>query len=212
MAASRRPRRPRTNNLVGITRGLLTVIAATNERVGITTVWLCQCACGNTAKLSTIQLMEHRCKGHCGCLKVPRASRPGREYWIWSSMHNRCNNPSEPNYPRYGGRGIKVCERWQVFENFLADMGERPPSTSIERADNNGDYEPANCRWATHREQNRNTSGNHRVTFNGRTMCITEWADETGIRAKVIGARINGGWSVGRALTTPLMQNKSHRR
>jgi hypothetical protein len=77
---------------------------------------------------------------------------------VWRGMRKRCNSPQDPAYPRYGGRGIKVCERWSSFENFLEDMGPRPPGTGIERIDNDKGYEPGNCKWATMAEQNKNKS------------------------------------------------------
>ena len=91
-------------------------------------------------------------------------------------MGQRCNNPKNPDYPRYGGRGITVCERWMTFENFLADMGEKPRGQSIDRINNNGNYEPGNCKWATQREQVRNSSHMRLITCNGETLCFKDWA------------------------------------
>lgn len=124
-------------------------------------------------------------------------------------MINRCRNARSPYYHLYGGRGIKVCERWKGkngFLNFLQDMGRRPsPKHSIDRIDNNGNYEPGNCRWATRIEQNRNRRDNRLVTFNGQTKCIAEWCDETGLPEKSVRARLwLLGWSVEDALTTPI--------
>jgi len=99
------------------------------------------------------------------------------EYISWIGMFQRCNNPNDRGYSNYGGRGIKVCDRWfQSFENFLADMGKKPtPSHTIDRIDNDGNYTPENCRWATMQEQCRNRRNNRRITFQGKTLCIIEW-------------------------------------
>lgn len=141
--------------------------------------------------------------------RIPRgkhghAGIKSAEYRAWKGMNTRCYNPNRIDYDRYGGRGITVCERWWSFENFLADMGEKPsPRHSIERRNNDGNYEPDNCYWATRREQNINTRRNHPLVLNGRTQLITDWAQELGIHHMTLYRRLESGWSVERTLTTP---------
>jgi len=126
----------------------------------------------------------------------------GREYSIWTDMKNRCNNPNSNRYNRYGARGIRVCERWYSFAHFLADMGPCPSGMTIDRKNNDGHYEPDNCHWATPHHQMRNYSRNRWLTFRGKTMCLTDWASETGISSDLIDARIKRlGWTIERALT-----------
>lgn len=123
------------------------------------------------------------------------------EYGVWLDMRKRCRNPSHRSYSYYGGRGIEVCERWQTYENFLADMGRRPsPQHSIERNDSNGNYEPGNCRWATKREQMRNKGDNRRLTLNGVTRCVAEWAEVLGISVNTIRKRVRLGYTDEHAL------------
>ncbi|MDE1138152.1 MAG: hypothetical protein PW999_00565 [Paraburkholderia tropica] len=127
-------------------------------------------------------------------------------------MRSRCTNPGDISYQRYGARGISVCERWDNFENFLADMGPRPTNShSLEREDNNGNYEPGNCRWATAIEQSRNTRRNRMLTFDGRTQCVAKWADEIGIHRLTLQRRLRLGWSVEKTLSTPLALQFSHK-
>ncbi len=138
-----------------------------------------------------------------------RRGRRTSEYATWAVMLQRCNNPRNKKFPRYGARGITVCERWQSFSNFLADMGPRPTTGhSLDRIDNNGNYEPGNCRWATRSEQQRNTSTNHSVTFQGETLCLTAWAERTGISFSALKCRFRNGWSAEKALTTPYRQRQ----
>lgn len=127
-------------------------------------------------------------------------------YSTWAQMLSRCNSKSARGYKNYGGRGIKVCERWLNFALFLEDMGEKPsPHHTLDRfPNNNGNYEPGNCRWATQSEQQRNKRLNRLLTYNGKTQCITEWAEEIGTTTNVLYTRIKLGWSVEDVLTVPV--------
>lgn len=119
-----------------------------------------------------------------------------REHYIWRGMIARCTNNKLPSWSRYGGRGITVCERWLDLDNFLQDMGKRPTSQyTIERIDNNGNYEPGNCKWATLNEQARNRCNNRNITYNNETKCITDWAIKLGISTSMIASRLDRGWS-----------------
>lgn len=116
------------------------------------------------------------------------------EYRAWEAMRQRCLNPNNPKYPRYGGRGIKVCPRWRSFIGFLADMGKRPSAQhSLDRKDNDGNYEPDNCRWATRLEQDLNTSRSRLVTYEGRTQHLFDWADELSLNRTVVISRFKSG-------------------
>lgn len=122
---------------------------------------------------------------------------------IWIDMRQRCENPNRHNYKHYGGRGIKVCERWQVFENFLADMGNRPPGLTLERINTNGDYEPGNCKWATIIEQRNNMRSNHWITIDGTRKTIGTWAKERGWDERFIRMRLRRGMSERDAVMRP---------
>ena len=131
-----------------------------------------------------------------------RVKNPERD--IWRGMVARCLKPSTRGYANYGGRGINVCERWLVFENFIADVGNRPsPEHSIDRIDNDGDYEPKNVRWATRAEQSRNTSRVRNYTFRGETLCIADWAARLGISLTAMKVRFNR-WPVEKAICSPV--------
>ncbi len=137
---------------------------------------------------------------------IPREKRHGmsrtRVYVAWRSMKRRCYAPSVEKFAEYGGRGIKVCERWrESFAAFYEDMGDPPPGASLDRLDNDGDYAPGNCRWATQTQQLRNTRRNRLLTYAGKTLCIAAWADEVGLSQQLIWNRLRKGWSVERALT-----------
>lgn len=119
-----------------------------------------------------------------------KACRATRTYRAWSNMKERVLNVKHKNYKQYGARGITICERWLTFANFLADMGECPPQMTLDRIDNNGNYEPANCRWTTRFVQARNQRLNRFFTFQGETKCATDWAIAYGIRPQVLVSRL----------------------
>jgi hypothetical protein len=119
-------------------------------------------------------------------------------------MLNRCRNPNQQNYYLYGGRGITVCDRWLKFEHFLADMGEKLPGMTLDRKDNEGNYEPSNCRWVDIHTQANNKRNNHVLTLDGFSLTIAQWARKTGLKRTTILERINTyGWTTEQALTLP---------
>lgn len=125
-------------------------------------------------------------------------ARPSNHYLYntYRGMIDRCYKPSNTCYRRYGGRGIKVCDRWlDSFWNFVEDMGERPDHHTLDRIDNNGSYEPSNCKWSTSEEQNNNRSNNHRLTVNGITLTKQQWSNLTGTCAMLIYSRKKRGWT-----------------
>ena len=188
-------------NLLGRKFGRLEVTALTSRRSSQgERIWLCRCECGAVTEVRTNHLTRGSTKS-CGCYardladaarkpKPPRRQRvtltltqeDRRLRAVWGAMRQRCNNPAYRDYPRYGGRGIKVCDRWASFGNFLADMGERQPGLTLERKDNNGDYELSNCRWATMKEQGRNRRNSRWIMFEGRNLCLAEWCDVFGVQ------------------------------
>jgi hypothetical protein len=200
-------------DLVGQRFTRLTVIRQATNR-GRYVFWECVCDCGKTVDVDGSPLRRRQTLS-CGCLRQQRMTTHGQStkekrrlgYGIWSSMKDRCSNSATPEYERYGGRGITVCDRWKdSFENFITDMGPRPSrSHSIERSDNDGNYEPANCHWATRDEQGQNRSNNVRVIYRGQEMPIRKAVEIAGSVVLLVTARwrVNHGWSVERAVETP---------
>lgn len=191
----------------GETFGRLTVICQTSERNKRgDIIYRCQCQCGKE-KLTTAVLLHGGHVKSCGCLRKDVPNRlthrmsETREYRIWAEMRKRCTNRNQKTFSYYGGRGIAVCDRWSSFENFFKDMGKCPAGFSIDRIDTNGNYEPSNCRWVDLKTQARNKRTNHLLTFNGKTQCISAWAEEIGIKRDTLKRRIYLGWSTERALT-----------
>ena len=156
--------------------------------------WKCICDCGNRTKVEGYKLTSGHTKS-CGCYKMDAVTTHSMTntptYTTWATMIQRCHNPNSANFDRYGMRGIKVCNRWRnSFEAFLEDMGERPEGTTIDRIDNEGNYEPSNCRWATIYQQQRNLRSNVNVEVDGITMCFKDACAKTGIDYKTAQNRI----------------------
>lgn len=128
-----------------------------------------------------------------------------KEYMAWTQMRARCFTKSRPDYDRYGGRGITVCERWNDYKNFLLDMGRAPSSRhSLDRVDTNGNYQPSNCRWATHKQQANNRRSSRFVTIGGVSHTLAEWAEIKRVKHRLITVRIWRGWDPVEAITTPV--------
>lgn len=184
-------------NLTNQQFGKLIVIRRGKNSSSGQTRWICKCECGNTTTVFGSNLKAKRTKS-CGCLSKQIATKHGycgtSIYTIWQNMMKRCHTPTYRDYKYYGGRGIKVCDRWHVFEFFLEDMGERPKGLTIDRINNDGNYCKENCRWSTWRQQTRNNSRNVLITFNNQTMCLKDWCDFMGLKYSTVKERIRRNW------------------
>lgn len=205
-------------NLTGMTFGQLTVLAFAGNR-GDKAVWRCRCFCGKEIVAYACNLSSGKSKT-CGCVRDKATGDRSRKHGLsrssehnaWQHMRRRCFNKRDKSYRNYGGRGITVCDEWRdSFEAFYRDMGPRPSAQhSIERINVNGDYEPNNCRWATRKEQSRNTRRNFYVTFQGITATLAEHCERLGLRYGAIALRLRRyGWSIEDAFLTPLRKQKS---
>jgi hypothetical protein len=186
------------NDLTGKVFGRLTV-ASDAER----DLWLCKCSCGGEKLVSTKQLNAGK-TASCGCLLHDRLVARNRTHGLsktptyrsWKDMRARCNNPNDSDYKDYGGRGIKVCERWSDYPAFLADMGERPAGKTIDRRDTNGNYEPDNCRWADAQTQANNKRSNRVIEIDGKQQTLQQWCREIGIERTKVSYRLQQGFSL----------------
>jgi hypothetical protein len=198
-----------TEDKLGNRYGRLVVIGSIHIR-GLGTGWKCVCDCGKETYVASANLSSGNTTS-CGCAALEARTTHGkskdRVYVIWKAMRTRCQNPRAHEFRNYGGRGISVCERWQKFENFLEDMGEPPDRYWLERLDNNGNYEPGNCKWDSPKNQLSNRRNNHVLSAFGRTQTITMWSEEFGIPVTTLRNRIvRMGLSLPDALT--YQQNK----
>lgn len=165
----------------------------------------CTCKCGR----KFVAILYHIKTGNtrsCGCLRAETTSKLFRThgytksntYRCWQHMKDRCLNPENVDYFNYGARGIKICDRWLKFENFLQDMGERPKGLSIDRIDNDGDYCFNNCRWANNSQQASNRRSNHWIEYNGERLILKDWASRFNLEPSLIRYRLKAGWSLDR--------------
>lgn len=175
---------------------------------GRESTWLCQCDCGKQAVVPQRNLAGGNTKS-CGCIigkhKRTHGGTGTPEFRVWDAMRRRCSDTSHPSYPDYGGRGISVCERWQDFANFLADVGPRPSADhSIDRYPNNdGNYEPGNVRWATRVEQSNNRRSSRLIEFGGESLTLAQWERRVGLKPGMLFRRLEAGWSIEKALSPP---------
>ncbi len=190
----------------------LTVIAETDRKWSNSTLYLCRCVCGNEVFTTKYKLLDGHTKS-CGCFKRENTSivkskhrmTKTPEFKAWCEMRQRCYNAKLKTYHHYGGRGIKVCQRWlDAFQNFIDDMGARPTlKHSLDRIDVNGDYEPANCRWATSLQQNGNRRDTTKYLHKGEERSLTEIARMEGIQQQTLFYRVRRvGLTIEQALTT----------
>lgn len=195
--------------------GRLTVLHRESS-IGENAKYLCRCECGNFIVVNGCNLVTGATKS-CGCVRKERTSKlklshgqaGTRLYRCWRNMKDRCDNPNNNEYKNYGGRGIKVCKEWTNFNPFYdwAISHGYQNNLTIERIDVNGNYCPENCTWITRYAQARNRTDNRTISFNGKTMIITDWAKELGISEATIRHRLNIGWSIERTLTTQVQRH-----
>ncbi len=193
-------------NMEGRIFGKLLVVNRVIKKGRTNAFWRCKCDCGAYVVVGSNKLI----RGQVSCFKCRPPSNIKHlmvgtsEYATWVNMKKRCNNKNDPAYPNYGGRGIKVCSRWDKFINFYTDMGERPSiKHTIDRINNSLGYYKENCRWSTRAEQNRNQQKTIFIELNGVTKCASEWAREVNILPSTVTRRISNGINPIMALTMP---------
>lgn len=198
------------NNITGMTFGRLMVMRRA-QTLNRSIRWECLCECGNTSVSRSQNLLSGHTQS-CGCIQREKVTTHGhtkngvsrKMYGAWRGIVARCTKPRDRHWAMYGGRGITVCGQWLKFENFFADMGEPPTAQhSIDRIDNSGNYEPGNCRWATKKEQSRNTRANRIVDVDGQRKTVIEWSEIVGLTHNLILKRLNAGWTPEMATSSP---------
>jgi hypothetical protein len=204
-------------NLVGQKFNRLEVLALDSVKKGATQ-WLCKCDCGEIIIVAGFRLKNGHTRS-CGCLNKESLSRIATKhgfsshsaYHTYLNIIDRCYNTNNKMFKYYGGRNITVCERWlglNGMENFLSDVGTRPPGHDLDRKDNDKGYSPDNCRWATRTDNMRNTRRTPEVEFNGKSQSLPAWADDIGCTPNALRYRFASRWSKEKALTTPSQRPK----
>lgn len=203
----------------GVPDSLLTVIERVKNSARGQTRWRCLCSCGGEVVGLGYRIRSGRIKS-CGCIKAVPEFRHGetktRLYRIWADMKSRCTLPTAKYYKNYGGRGIKICDEWSndfvIFREWAYANGYADDLT-IDRIDSNGNYEPSNCRWATWKEQENNTSHNVVITYNDKTMTLHQWSECLNIPYDTLRTRVvKRGWEIERAFTQPVQFKTINRR
>jgi len=212
-------RRSWTKELSGRQFGRLTVTrSALPSSTSGAHRWYTNCECGKADHVVSARNLLMGISQSCGCLRMEKMQAASTkhgyahdgcvspEWHAWATMIQRCYNRNNPAWSRYGGRGISVCDQWKdSFPSFIRDMGDRPgPGYSIDRIDNNGNYERDNCRWATSTQQNRNRRSNRMIEYDGRSLSLAEWAESYHIPYSTLSARLKRGWTVSVALSVPI--------
>lgn len=205
------PTHPNTKNLTGRVFTYLTVLGVIDFDAKHRPIWICRCKCGNLVRAITNALTSGNTKS-CKCWQKEQASRTKTthghaktpEYVAWKTMRARCNRQTVQSFSNYGGRGIQVCDRWNDFALFIEDMGWRPsPNHTVERRDNDGNYTPENCYWASRTVQSRNKRTTLRIAYQGKTQPLAQWCEELKYPYGLIYHRLHRGWSPERAFSTP---------
>lgn len=197
-------------DLTGMVFGSLTALMYAGSNKHGQATWVCDCACGKRKTIVAQSLLNGDSTTcgmavHRGPTNYVHGMKGTLIYGVWNSMKNRCTNPKVAGFKNYGGRGVKVCDRWHRFENFYADMGDRPSDNhSIERRDNDGDYSPENCYWADKATQSSNKRNTRLITANGETLHLAEWARRLGCNPAAILARLATGMPEAEAVTKPI--------
>lgn len=192
-------------NLSGRKFSRLTAIRPVGQDRAGYYIWLCICTCGNQKKINGNALRAGTTKS-CGCLRRPHGASHSRTYFKWRSMRRRCYDKKAREWKWYGARGIRVCSRWKDFKNFLKDMGNAPPGMELERCNNNRGYSPGNCRWATRKEQCRNTRANKFIVYGGEKICVSALIEKLGLHGQTFRNRLRYGWSVKEAVEVPIQK------
>ena len=188
---------PKLIDLTGQRFGRLVVKSRAENSKSGKARWNCVCDCGRETKVKGSLLKNGKTKS-CGCLRkettrstmLTHSMSHTLAYLSWSSMKQRCTNPNYVGYKNYGERGIAICERWDKFENFYEDMGDKPDGLMLERIDNNKGYSPENCCYATRKAQNKNKRNIRLIEYQGRIQCISDWAEELGISKQTLSYRL----------------------